>query len=60
MFHDLNKATMNVYKTKRETGTLTRYLKIIRNYCWDFPGGPVAKTLHFQCRGSGFNPWSGN
>ena len=25
-----------------------------------FPGGPVAKTLHLQCRGSGFDPWSGN
>ena len=26
----------------------------------DFPGSPMAKTLHFQCRGPGFNPWSGN
>ena len=26
----------------------------------DFPGGPVIKTLHFQCRGGRFNPWSGN
>ena len=26
----------------------------------DFPGGPVAKTLYSQCRGSGFDPWSGN
>ena len=25
-------------------------------YCWDFPGGPVAKTLSSQCRG----PRSGN
>ena len=24
-----------------------------------FPGGPVAKTPHSQCRGSRFNPWSG-
>ena len=24
------------------------------------PGGPVAKTQHSQCRGPGFNPWSGN
>ena len=22
----------------------------------DFPGGPVAKTLHSQCRGPGSNP----
>ena len=27
---------------------------------WDFPGGPVAKTLRSQCRGPGFDPWSGN
>ena len=26
----------------------------------DFPGGPVAKTPHFQCTGCGFDPWSGN
>ena len=26
----------------------------------DFPGDPVAKTLHSQCREPGFNPWSGN
>ena len=26
--------------------------KLIRNEMkQDFPGGPVAKTLHFQCRG---------
>ena len=27
---------------------------------WDFPGGPVVKTLCFQCRGHGFDPWSWN
>ena len=27
---------------------------------WDFAGGPVSKTLCSQCRGPGFNPWSGN
>ena len=26
---------------------------------WDFPVGPVVKTLHFQHRGHEFNPWSG-
>ena len=26
----------------------------------DFLGGPVARNLHFQCRGPGFDPWSGN
>ena len=23
----------------------------------DFPGGPVANTPRFQCRGPGFDPW---
>ena len=27
---------------------------------WGFPGGPVVKTLHFQCRGCRFDPWLGN
>ena len=27
---------------------------------WDFPGGPVVKTPHSQCRGHGFDPWLGN
>ena len=26
---------------------------------WDFPGGPVVKTLCFHCRGRGFDPWGG-
>ena len=25
-----------------------------------FPGGPAVKTLHSQCRGPEFNPWSEN
>ena len=24
---------------------------------WDFPGGPVVKTPHFQCTGCRFDPW---
>ena len=24
----------------------------------DFPHGPVVKTPHFHCRGSGLDPWS--
>ena len=26
----------------------------------NFPGGPVAKTLHSQCKGPAFDSWSGN
>ena len=27
---------------------------------WDFPGDAVVETLSSQCRGPGFDPWSGN
>ena len=26
---------------------------------WEFPGGPVVRTLHFHCQGRRFNPWLG-
>ena len=26
---------------------------------WDFPGGPVVRTLCFHCRGPRFDPWVG-
>ena len=34
-------------------------LTLKRQKVRDLPGGPVAKTSRFQCRGLGFNPWSG-
>ena len=34
--------------------------EVIENNDPDFPGGPVVKTLCFQCRGCGINSWSGN
>ena len=30
------------------------------NDLWDFPDGPVVKMPRSQCRGPGFDPWSGN
>ena len=40
---------------------LQTYPMCIRNTSLrDFPGGPVAKILHPQCRGLGLDPWSGN
>ena len=33
---------------------------LVKTYWWDFSGGPVAKTLHSQCQGPVFDPWSGN
>ena len=35
-----------------------KFDSLIKN-CWDFPGGPVAKTLSSQCKGPRFDPWSG-
>ena len=32
----------------------------LKNLTRDFPGGPVAKAPHSQCRGPRFDPWSGN
>lgn len=26
-----------------------------KHYCWEFPGSPVIRTLHFYCRGHSFN-----
>jgi len=31
-----------------------------KNSSMGLPGGPVAKTLHSQCWGPRFSPWSGN
>ena len=42
--------------TKRQCQTTAWCKRISR----DFPGGPVVKTPRFQCRGRGFDPWSGN
>ena len=36
---------------------INKLLKMLQK---DFPSGPVAKTLHSQCTGLGFNPWSKN
>ena len=37
---------------------LAAYSKLwLREANQDFPGGPVVKTLHFQCKGHRFDPW---
>ena len=33
---------------------------LIKGTTGGFPGGPVAKTPHSQCRWPGVSPWSGN
>ena len=32
----------------------------LKRASWDFPGGTVVKTPSSQCKGPGFDPWSGN
>ena len=44
-----NTAALIVLKPKHKIGL-----------CWDFPGGPVAKTPCSRCRGPRFDPWSEN
>ena len=40
-------------------GSLSQYTHI-SNHHGNFHGGLVAKSLHTQCRGPGFDPWSRN
>ena len=43
------------------SGCLGMEVRIGINSQWgDFPRGPVAETLCSQCRGPGFDPWTGN
>ena len=46
---------------KQLGGDVSLQASTIRNTdSGNFPGGAVAKTLSYQCRWPGFDPWSGN
>ena len=47
-------------KVKVENEKVGLKLNIQKTKIRDFPGGPVARTLCSQCRGSRFISWSGN
>lgn len=32
----------------------------LKDFLWDFPGGPAFRILHFQCRGRGLDHWAGD
>ena len=53
-FKDTSLWKLRIMSTKRESQRFSKKRK------WEFPGGPGVKTWHFDYRGPGFNPWSGN
>ena len=53
--HQIN----NINKERNFTKSQTKILELKRTIR-DFPGGAVDRTLHSQCRGPGFDPWSEN
>ena len=59
-----NKRSLRTCHKQQEPNSLQEPTSIsewqLNVMCWDFLGGPVVKTLHFQCRGPRFDPWSGN
>ena len=42
-----------------EKEIMQNFQQLKKNF-WDFPGGPVVKTLRFHCQGREFDPWSGS
>ena len=49
---------IKIQTTKEKLLHTIQLIKILESK--DFPAGPMTKTLQSQCRGSRFNPWSGN
>ena len=54
----LNNKEKQTHVTTRKN--FKRILLSEKSQTVDFPGGPVVKTLHFHCRGPGFDPCLGN
>ena len=52
--------TILINQPQLPTAYLLTWALIYKLLWWDFPGGPVAKSVCSQCRGPEFNPWSGN
>ena len=54
---DMNKILLLIHLKKFLLSFLGSPIKIRKG---NFVGDSVVKTPSFQCRGHGFNPWSGN
>ena len=52
----INEVNTQWYPNKIIFKILCTILDLKNRKTWDFPGGPVANTLHSQCRGLGFKP----
>ena len=49
----------NISQSTPEGGQIHAYLYIFKVVAWEFPVGPVVRTLYFHYWGHGFNPQSG-
>ena len=63
-------ATLSIVYVKKRLSSTGNYIEypeinlvekhVKKEYMWDFPHGPVVKTLSSSARGYGFDPWSGS
>ena len=52
--------TMTQGSQKKKVKPIQKVIPIKNGNYWDFPGGPLVKTLRSHRRGHRFDPWSGN
>ena len=50
---------VSILTAKRKSRQADKIFSSLKKEMRDFLGGPVAGAPHSQCRGPGFDPWSG-